>query len=89
MNKQSQKFRPSQLPPINFGELSLSGRFDPQFAVKQWWAPISFGCPAMLFGVDYSIFKKTDVEKGELFTRKMAMPKTKHHKFVTQFKGSF
>lgn len=76
-------------PAVNFKNLSLSGRFDPEYGGGRTWAPISHGSPAMKIAVDTSVFKKTDDEKGKLLTMKKKLPKTRNVKFKTMFHDSF
>jgi len=58
-------------------------RFDITFGQDRVFAPASWGCPAMLFVTDYSVFKKTEEEKWKVHNFKKQLGKTKHHKFVS------
>jgi hypothetical protein len=53
------------------------------------FAALTLGCAANIYTIDRSVFKKSMTEKMMLFSMKKELGKTKHHKFVTQFKGSF
>lgn len=43
----------------------------------------------LLIVIDPLRFKKTDEERGKLYTHKKKLGKTKHHKFVTEMRAAF
>lgn len=79
----------NQQPSVNFRNLSISGRFDPERGGGRTWAPISYGSPNVLIAVDFKEFEKTEEEIGKLLTIKNKLPKTRNYKWKTIFRGSF
>lgn len=69
--------------------LTHSQRFDVQQISHQVFAPLTHGCPSMTMAVDRAVFKKSPEEKLAVYTFKKQLGKTKHHKFISQMKGSF
>lgn len=69
--------------------LSSNQRFQPIVSNGHVYAPLTHGCPANIYRTDYGVFKKTLQEKFSAYGFKKELGKTKNHKFITQFKGSF
>ena len=53
------------------------------------YAALTLGPAGMVMHIDYTVFEKTMAEKMKLYTFKRQLGKTKNHKFVSQFHGSF
>lgn len=64
-------------------EMSTINRFNVTSAPGKMYAPLSLPTPGFSFHIDYSVFKKTEVEKGKLLTLKVGVPKARGHKFKT------
>lgn len=64
-------------------DLTIPKRFDLQKTGSAVYAPVSHGCPSMLFSVDRNVFRKTEEEKMKVYNFKRKLGKTKHHKFQT------
>jgi hypothetical protein len=72
-----------------YTELKVNPRFLNSSSADRVFAPMTWGCPANYLSIDYAVFKKTLQEKMKVFTFKKQLGKTKNHKFVAHFKGSF
>jgi len=69
--------------------ISLHERFDVIVVNRLNTAPLTIPPPRLQFAIDRTEFAKLDGEKQQVKEYKRTLPKTRNHKFVTQFKGVF
>jgi len=69
--------------------ISLHERYDRIIVNRIATAPLTQPPAKYMFAIDRKEFAKLPGEKQQLQILKAQLPKARHHKFVTQFKGIF